>query len=79
MFILMEQVAYEGGSLLGVFDSLGAALSHVQEINHLRVPPELESRDLSKTYRVPYGATALWVAEDSQQGDVTYEIWAVAV
>ena len=79
MFILMEQVAYEGGSLLGVFDSLGAALSHVQEINHLRVPPELETRDLSKTYRVPHGATALWVADMDGDGDVTYWIWAVAV
>ena len=79
MFILMQQVAYEGGSLLGAFESLGAALSHIQEVTYSRVPPELESRDISKAFRVPHGATALWVAEDSQQGDVTYEIWAVAV
>ena len=79
MFILMQQVAYEGGSLLGAFDSLGAALAHVQEKTYSRLPPKLEPRDISKVYRVPHGATALWVAEDPQQGDVTYEIWAVAV
>ena len=79
MFILMQQVAYEGGSLLGAFDSLGAALAHIQEKTHSRVPPELESRDIARAFRVPHGATALWLAEDPQQADVSYEIWAVAV
>ena len=79
MFILMQQVAYEGGSLLGAFDSLGAALAHIQEKTYSRLPPEPQTRDISKAFRVPVGATALWVAEDPQQADVTYEIWAVAV
>ena len=79
MFILMQQVAYEGGSLLGAFDSLGAALAHIQEKTYSRLPPKLESRDISKTYRVPHGATALWVADMDGDGDVTYWIWAVAV
>lgn len=79
MFIVMQQVAYEGGSLLGAFDSLDAVIAHVQRVTHSRLPPELESRDISKAFRVPYGATALWVAQDPQQGDITYEIWAVAV
>lgn len=79
MFIVMQQVAYEGGTLLGAFDSLGAVIAHIQEKTYSRLPPELESRDIATSFRVPHGATALWVAEDPQQGDVVYEIWAVAV
>lgn len=72
MFILMEQVDYEGSSLIGVYATLEAAIdaSRMQASS-------FKSESLSDHWRRPAGTTALWSARKPGH-DVTYLIWAVA-
>lgn len=73
MYILIEQVDYEGGSLMGAYATLEAAVaaSRVSQSS-------FKSEPLEHYWRQPAGTTALWSARKPGH-DVTYLIWAVAV
>ena len=73
MFILMEQVDYEGASFIGAYATLEAAVAASRMSG-----TSFESESLADYWRQPAGTTALWSARKPGH-DVTYLIWAVAV
>ena len=72
MFVLIEQVDYEGGYFKGVFQSMEAAIEH----SGMRAE-EFVSQYPMHRWSQPHGCTALWTAR--REGyDVEFLIWAVA-
>lgn len=74
MYILIEQVAYEGSSFVGAYANLEDAMHASGEEARA-----FQSTKIDFRMRQPAGVTSLWTARSSDITDVTYLVWAVAV